>query len=358
MNDIQNHIYKYLADRIAGKEISDKLPTEVELAEKFQTTRFNAQCAVRELEKAGIVERTRNKKLGTRVRTAPSCFQYGNLLKNVSRKLCILNFASERFQHIHWNKRLFDPLNKKLLNAGIAVEERPVGGIRNVSDFQALAEKIVSEGVNAFLIVPGGRFESSAFSCSSVLSKLHDRIFVYAFDFSHWDASAYNIVEINNFADGCSAGEAAIRARAGRILYCSGVEKSSQWDMERFRGVTLTCLRNGFPVPESFFDENVDFFPLTHSEPDTVLIASNDARASMLITAGRKLHMEPGIDYKIIGFDGNPEYAEFELTTLAPDLERIGNILADEIIDVLDGHSDGVTVSCKIASKLIKGSTF
>jgi len=358
MNKIQNRIYKYLADRIAGREITGKLPTEMELAAQFGTTRFNAQSAVRELEKAGIVERSRNRKQGTLVCQTPSCFQYGNLLKNVSRKLCILNFGSERFIHIHWNERLEKTLREKLLHAGISIENRSVSGIRNDADFQRLAEKIVSEGVNAFLVIPGGRISSSALSCSARLCKLHDRIFVYAFDFSQWDASAYNIVEINNFADGCTAAEAAILAGAKRILYCDSPSENATWTRERFRGASMACMRNGAPSPEKIRQTSPVSFPLKGPEPGTTIIAANDELAALLIDTGRTRNLEPGRDYRIIGFDNNPNYAEYELSTLAPDLERIGNLLAGEIIDVLEHRSDGMTVSCKIASKLIRRNTF
>ena len=101
--------------------------------------------------------------------------------------------------------------------------------------------------------------------------------------------------------------------------------------MERRYGVQLGLLlhsRDGIVVDY----RNKGDFPLTEPQRTTVLIAQNDELAAELIDAGRRNGLEAGRDYKIIGFGDDPRFREYELTTLRPDLSRIGSVLADAVV--------------------------
>ena len=83
----------------------------------------------------------------------------------------------------------------------------------------------------------------------------------------------------------------------------------------------------------------------------------NDELAAELIDAGRVYGLEPGKDYKIIGFGDDPRFQSYGLTTLRPDFIRIGEALAEAVLDTCRFSGKGVICSKLIPSVLIRRKT-
>ena len=360
MNDLQKKIFHDLLNEIIGGRyrIGDTLPTEVEIGRQLQVTRHHSHYAVKALENAGIV--TRNKKQGTIVTRIPSRFEQNSLKRLTANKVCILNHAREDYRHVHWNERLSKPLEKRLNEAGIAMETRFTTEVETTGDYLELLEEITDRGVSAIVIIPAAGTSHLFLESAEMFFRFHESIFVFDRGSENYDDKILNIVGINDFADGVTAVETALKnGRPKRILFCLSKAMECNWQKERLRGVRLGAWRmsGGGIFIENYIRGVHGDFPLTESSPDTVLIACNDEAAVDFIEAGKRLGLEAGKDYKIIGFGNDRRYPEYELTTLSPNLEAIGEHLAEQILSSIRNPYSDQLCTCRIRSKLIRRKT-
>eukprot|EP00831_Metopus_contortus_P003056 TRINITY_DN11133_c0_g1_i4.p2 TRINITY_DN11133_c0_g1~~TRINITY_DN11133_c0_g1_i4.p2 ORF type:complete len:146 (-),score=38.08 TRINITY_DN11133_c0_g1_i4:68-505(-) len=86
-----------------------------------------------------------------------------------------------------------------------------------------------------------------------------------------------------------------------------------------------------------------------------VLVGRNDETAAAIIDYFGERGLEIGRDFRIMGFDDNIRYRDYELTTIAPPHEEIGKNLG-ELISKYAGVSPdgGTTCYLKVDSRMIK----
>lgn len=360
MNELQKQIFSGLIDEIMmGKyRVGDTLPTEQEIGKMLQVTRHNSHYAVKALEDAGIV--MRNKKRGTVVTRIPSKFELNSLKRFTAEKVCILNHMHGDYRHIHWNERISVPLEKELNHAGIQMEIRNVGDIRKTDDYMELLEEITDQGVSAIVIIPGSGGTDFFQESAEMFFRYHENIFIFDRGSLNCDQSILNTVGINDFADGVTAVETALKnGPVSRIIFCMNQISECNWQKERLRGVRLGAGRmsRGAVFVETYVHGVHGDFPLNASSPQTVLIACHDEAAVQFIDEGRQRNLHPGKDYKIIGFGNDSRFLEYELTTLSPNLELIAKHLAKQILDSIANREPETLHSCRIRSKLIRRKT-
>ena len=360
MNELQKKIFSGLLHEImTGKyRVGDTLPTELEIGKMLQVTRHNSHYAVKALENAGIV--MRNKKRGTVVTRIPSKFELNSLKRFTAKKVCILNHSHEDYRHIHWNERISVPLEKELNRAGIEMETRIITDIKNTGDYMELLEDITDQGISAIMIIPAGGVSGLFLESAEMLFRYHESLFIFDRGSLECDESILNTVGINDFADGVTAVETAIRSgTVRRIIFCMHQITDCRWQKERLRGVRLGAWRmsGGAVFVENYVHGVHGEFPLNAPSPETVLIACHDEAAVTFIEAGKRRNLHPGKDYKIIGFGDDSRFSQYELTTLSPNLELIAKHLARQILDSIANREPAILHSCRVSSKLIRRKT-
>ena len=91
MNQEQFEIYRHLAGRLIDGQLSpgSHIESEQELARKFSTTRMNAYRAIKQLERRGIV--SRSKRAGTRVSAPVNPNLLRQLKCEMTRRICVIH---------------------------------------------------------------------------------------------------------------------------------------------------------------------------------------------------------------------------------------------------------------------------
>jgi DNA-binding LacI/PurR family transcriptional regulator/DNA-binding transcriptional regulator YhcF (GntR family) len=338
MNSSQREIYERLVDRISDGSLKPgaKLPTEMELGVQFNTNRLNAHYAVKSLEEAGLV--TRNKRGGTVIRSAPSRFTVGKLKSVTASRVCVLNQHHPAVSGIHWNQRLMGPLEQRLREGGLELAYRNIHGLSSEAEYKKLLESLVLEGCKALALIADGSGQSVAFERPELLSEFHERVFVFDPGQAVWQGFPYNSVSINLFGEGALAAERLIRRHGlKRLAMIKSRGLARPWFEQRLRGAACAMKRllGEGHAPELLEMDSPDasFVKALAAEPERGAIAANDMAAAQLALAAKAAGVKLGEGgLKLISFDDNALYREFELTTVAPSLERIGEKLASLIL--------------------------
>ena len=323
------------------------LATETELAERFGLSRYRVHKALHEFFQRNIVVCRRRG--GLSVGPGIAGLRKRNLPERRSRKVLVINHCPARYgwSGVHVNEIFFSALTQGLSTADLELvcEDVPIGSawseIMNVT-----RRHVENHSPRAVIVINGGNF-SKQFQEFYYL--LHDKVFIYTRTGFLEGYPLLSTVGIANCLDGVAAAEIALADGADHLLFCSRSHRRVQaWQMERRCGVRLClqrCSRNQISIDDYYAAGS---FPFAVPQRTTALIAQNDELAAELIDAGRRSGLEPGRDYKIIGFGDDPRFQEYELTTLRPDLPAIGSELAAAVV-----QSCTVPGCLPVVSKLI-----
>ena len=240
------------------------------------------------------------------------------------------------------------------------METRIITDIKNTGDYMELLEDITDQGISAIMIIPAGGVSGLFLESAEMLFRYHESLFIFDRGSLECDESILNTIGINDFADGVTAVETAIRSgTVRRIIFCMHQITDCRWQKERLRGVRLGAWRmsGGAVFVENYVHGVHGEFPLNAPSPETVLIACHDEAAVTFIEAGKRRNLHPGKDYKIIGFGDDSRFSQYELTTLSPNLELIAKHLARQILDSIANRESAILHSCRVSSKLIRRKT-
>ncbi len=364
MNLQQEKIYNYLLDSVADGifKKDDRIPTENELGQIFNTNRMNAHFAIKELERSGIL--WRNKRQGTFVKNIPSMFSVGKFKRKTVRRVCVLNQLSSEIRHIHFNEKILSPLESLLNSVAIEIQYKDISGIKNVGEYRRLLAELMEQGCNALILVSDGSGEGIAFDHPELLSDFHSNVFVFDPGQAIWQNMPCNVVTVNIFGEGLLAADYLISKGCRNIIFCRRKNLERIWLRERFRGMECSFRRNGFDHAPKTAElgpkgENAVFFrKLLKCRADgTAVVAMNDSLAVEMIEEAAEHGIIFGKDVPLVSFDDNKEYLSYGLTTIAPPLGKIGECLARMVMDNIDKESIDQIVCMKVESSLIKRNT-
>jgi DNA-binding LacI/PurR family transcriptional regulator/DNA-binding transcriptional regulator YhcF (GntR family) len=366
MNIQQEKIYNYLLDNISGGMFGEnkRIPTENELCQLFGTNRMNAHFAIKELERSGVLRR--NKKQGTFVNSIPSLYSLGELKSAATRRVCILNQCSPALHHIHLNSRTLSPLETLLRSKGIDVDCKDICGIRKVDKYKSVLAGLIDSGCNALILVADGTGEGIAFEHPELLSDFHNNVFIFDPGQAIWQSMPYNVVTVNIFGEGVMAADYLLSKGYRDICFCQRSSLERIWLRERFRGIECAFRRSGLKITPSSVEldpekSNSAFFKnLKKSDGNgtAALIAMNDSFAVDIIKQASEYGIKFGQGIGLISFDDNTEFRSYDLTTIAPSFDKIGERLAKMIIDNINKEESADQILCmKIDSKLITRRT-
>ena len=362
MNAHQEKIYNYLLDNISSGVFGEnkRIPTENELGQMFGTNRMNAHFAIKELERSGILRR--NKKQGTFVRTIPSPYSFGELKSAVTRRVCVLNQCSPGLHHIHLSSRTLSPLETLLHSNGIEVDCKNICGIRKIDEYKSFLAKLIDSGCNALILVADGSGEGIAFDHPELLSDFHNNVFIFDPGQAIWQSMPYNVVTVNIFGEGVMANDYLLSKGYRNICFCRWSSMERVWLRERFRGIECAFRRSGLNFTPRLVEmepkgSNSDFFKKlkkSDGKGTTALIAMNDSFAAEIVDEAEDHGIKFGQGIGLISFDDNTEFRSYDLTTISPSFEKIGEGLAKMVIDNINKEEPADrTVCMKVDSNLI-----
>jgi DNA-binding LacI/PurR family transcriptional regulator len=355
MNAVSEQIYLSLLEEIAGgaRAVGERLPTEMALAEQFGTTRMNAHYAVKELEGAGLVER--QKRRGTFVKKKISAKAFIGLKNEVSGLVrLIVSRRDSQTAFIQWDDTTMTELERLLNRENYKVTVDPLPLERD--SLGTLLDEFADDGARSVVFFPLHEDWEFLKANIDLLKTYPGEIFMMnrgsrpPFEFP------CHALSLDPFGEGMLAGEYVAGLKVERVIFVA--TKSClkvYWGEQRIAGV-----KTALPA-------EIDFQTLVVSDGDlahflgelklnsgTAVIAQNDQVAAKIVDASQACGLVPGKDFKLVGFDNDTKYREYNLTTVAPPTDRIAQVLAEMIVSDQWHRADGIHASIKIASRLIE----
>ncbi len=359
MNPEQEAVFGHILDGIVSARfpVGERIPSEVELARRLGVGRMNVHRALARLEERRVL--FRNKRGGTRVRARPNPFETGELKREVSRCVIVLNPLPEGSAHIHWGPEIRAVLREGLLSRGLGLREE---ALREFGTPEAFAEKLralTCAGTAGILAISSQELNPLLTDRPELFFRLHRNFFLYSRDPVRWPDYPYNIVSVDLFDEGIMAAEHVCASGYGRFFFAySRRESGRNWLAARREGVRCGLMRLVGKCAESVeLEEPGALGAALAGGERTAVIAANDRDAvqlgEMLRSAFGKV---AGRDYGLVGFDHDASLREHRLTTIAPPLREIGAALAEMIAGVTLGRNDR-TSFIRIKSRLIPGES-
>ncbi len=362
LNLKQQEIFNYISECIIDKLISvgDRLPTEMELAKKFDTNRMNSHKALNHLESVGLI--VRNRKGGTIVAEYPNSFTIGEMRNKTDKTITVLNPLPAETRHLHWNDEIESIFETNMKNNGINIIYTDISKVKTVKELADIFRQSAHGGVSAVLFITYGPFNEMIENNPDLFFNLQRNIFVYAREDINWSIFPYNIVSIDSFNEGVTAGEYIIESNSESIFFGLNrdVEKAN-WLKARLNGLNCAITRSSVScrsIKTILWEQSFeDFYSDINAGRKVMLVCAADKIAVDFIT---KIDAESGYiageNYRLVSFNNDPRFIEYQLTSIAPPLTEIGKTLSDLIIKALTKKNDR-TSYIKIRSIMNKGVT-
>ncbi|MEI8244193.1 MAG: substrate-binding domain-containing protein [Lentisphaerota bacterium] len=361
MNVLQENIYKYLLDSISAGKLckDDRIPTENELGEMFNTNRMNAHFAIKELERSGVLRR--NKGQGTFVRHVPRIYSLGKLKSVATRRICVLNLCYSRSSQVHWNNRIINALEETLRESDIEIAYNDVSGFQTLEEYKELLETLLLEGCNGLIIIDNGE-NDFLIDHMEIFFKFHNNVYIFDRGFKQWQDMPYNVVSMNIFGEGLIAAEYLLMKGYVDVIFCKNCE-DEHWLRERIRGMQFgfnrgQCKKEMVICEVSENGINCDLMQKIKAAPGKYTLAvQNDFLAARIIDYCSSAGLKVGKDFRTISFDDSAELRNYDLTTVSPALERIGKYLAAIVKKNVDKNDCKEILCVKINSELVVRSS-
>ena len=360
MNSIQYKIYKHLIGEIVDGDllINSRLAPEIKLGEQFNTNRMNAHLAIKQLERRGIVRRSRQK--GTLVSKPVTPALARQLRGEAVRRICAIR-SRNKYEYLHWNAEFTDGLEAVLKKDGFTLESVFMNDINTREELKDELKRLTDDGVSAFILSVRNEDDRFMLDNSDILFQYHQHVFVYQSGALDWMHCPFHTVTVNLFGEGSIAAEYLIGKGYDLIAYCLSTEVVSEfWSMERFKGLQLGMRRmaNGGNSPEEWVGLENIYNKFIETGRKYALVASNDEHAAKIIDFFGSKGMKAGRDFKIVGFDDSEKFRQYKLTTIGPSHRELGCQLANLITHNIDIEAKGnTTCYLRIDSEVIARET-
>lgn len=362
INAAAEQIQDYVLDCILqGKARKEQLlPREVELASRFGVSRMNAHAAMKELERHGIVRRKR--RVGTVVNMVPSQSLAMHLKGKSSRRVHIL--AGMELFPLHWSAATLGELDHLLAQQGLSTTHVPLPESFTRQSLETLLKAISGEGSAALLLMLPGSVSRFVQANNDLILRYHRR--VYLFDRGDTPAGEwpFNVVTLDPFSEGVAAAEHLYNKGYRRFAFCAKNDETSYWRQQRTAGFELGLKR----ISDGSCDFQTHF---THTpggleamsrwikQADTTCAAAcaNDAFAVNFLELAASLGRNVPQDLGVIGFDNDPRCRSSNLTTLAPPMHRVAQVMAQVLTDRLMSDETFSSVVMRLSSEIIERQT-
>lgn len=362
MNSTQCKVYNYIVERISDKRysIGSRIPTEMELAETLGANRMNVHKALNHLQAHGLL--LRNKRGGTTVERMPSTFTIGEMKRKTGRFVAVLNPLPPKTAHIHWNKKIISAIKKELRTADLEMREENVAKLKTRTEISDKLEQLAQDGAIALLCISTEHLTSMLESHPEMFFQYHRDIFVYARDIINWSSFPYNVVSVDLFNEGVLAAEHAFTNGYEHVFFgMTDQLRNRAWPQARLSGVLCGLNRlsdNSIPLKEEILEHSIEeLLSSIRDGKNVMLVAAADGIAVEYIEKIKSaIGKSPGRDYGLISFNDDSRFKKYNLTTIAPPLQDIGQQLGEMISQTARNKSNHISF-IKIKSHLKPGKT-
>lgn len=178
MNQEQFEIYRHLAGRLIDGQLSpgSHIESEQELARKFSTTRMNAYRAIKQLERRGIV--SRSKRAGTRVSAPVNPNLLRQLKCEMTRRICVIH-SRNSYEYLHWTGEFRRTLQQALAAEDFTLEDVHLDDVRDRAELKEKLLRLTETGIAAFILSVRGEEDEFLIENSDLFFQYHNKIFVY-----------------------------------------------------------------------------------------------------------------------------------------------------------------------------------
>jgi LacI family transcriptional regulator len=290
---------------------SGKLPSEIQLAQRFQVSRPTIGRALLTLQDDGLVERRAGS--GTYVLDS-----HGPPSRNSPRSIRQLGMLVPNLRHTE----IFETICGELANLARVHEfglwggdqgtVRPVNEPRmSVDEALQLCERFIEKGLSGVFVVPFEHQADRDKANTGVLTRLRQAgIPIVLID---RDAAAfprrsdYDLVGVDNFAGGYLLAEHLIKLGLKRLVYVTKPFTASTVE-QRIAGAQSAMLANGIEVPRDFVrtgDPLDQKFVRTITQSKRVegVLCTSDHIAAQLLQTLNRLKVRVPDDLRLVGFD-------------------------------------------------------
>lgn len=362
MNEKIREIYSAMAEMISsGKmDAAIPLPKEIDLAEKFKTTRMNAHRAIKELEKNGFV--SRKKHVGTFINKNFDTLDLRKAIKKANRTVYVL--CSTKPSWIHWNELSFTALEQKLLKKKYTVTYKNIPQSNSRESYIKILEEISQKQVSALIIFPDIADTNFLSMNKDLLLDLETPILMLNRSGEALAFDMVSFVSLDPFGDGVYVGELLRKNKRNTVLMLNEETGKAFWGVKRFEGIELG-LRHGntadfslenIPVRENEFDDFVNKIKKTKIK--CAVVAVNNYYAAKLLDSAKNAGLSAPEDFELISFDDNPAYRTYNITSMAAPVKEIGELFARFVCEESWINAYRGKISIKLPGELIIRDTF
>lgn len=364
MNPTRRRIYHHLAKQIAERKLqaNDRLPTEMELAEQFKTSRMNAHHAVSQLAREGLVRR--NKKQGTMVNENISWPQAAEV-KNLSASRVHIIASLKKAPLYQWNKATLSDLEEVLQEKGLELYHEQLPEDLSRDSLEQLLNVINDTGSSAVVFLSGkGEGEFLKANVDAIL-EYRGEVYLFERGTGHTDEWPFHSLQLDPFGEGVVAARYLYETGHRRIVFASKVPPhGSHWLQKRLRGLQseLRCISRGkhevevWEVSDDFYGEET-LERLRQTDDRVTLVAPNDLHARRLLETSIPAGVAAPDHFSLLSFGNVAECLDLQLTTVTPPIHKIGKILGKLITERDKWFENGEKVAIKLPAEVIERKT-
>jgi DNA-binding LacI/PurR family transcriptional regulator len=349
-----------------------KLPTEVELAQQFETTRSNVNQAMKALEEAGVVRRYRRR--GTFAQAVPT-FKLGKALELVkprTRKVHVIAPLDSLISHMHWSAAALSELESTLNGHNMQLVHRSLPDNPSVQEFAQRIGEVAEEESRGLILLVNMGIGNHAHDSDEALLPYVQSLLDYPGQICWFNRSGaslaywpYDAVSLSPLDEGIAVGHYLVQQQVRQVICVQG---SRFWSRARMAGVRLVAeqeprsirLRDFALEPEetthpTLLHQVLDAVQQCQEPPTVVML--NDHFAAQLLDLARERGLSCPRHFNLIGFDNDDRYRSYNITTVAPPAARVGEVIGHLLSDQVTRPAQaGVTL--KLKSVIVERSTF
>lgn len=350
-------IFRSLVEGIvSGKyEIGQRLPTDKELAKSFGTSRIDVFRALERLKKCGLINS--RKRAGTVVISIPDPELSQQLLNDSSRTVYCLRSGTPQF--VHWNNETLNVLEKRLTKEHFQLRLLTLPAKRE--DFARIITDTMRFGVAGLIIFPDSDDSEFLDENSDLLVDISTPIIML---------NRGNDISRLDFISSANIDVMGDAIRMGVILRKNGFKKmlvpganhyeNCKWSRTRVTGLQLGFRGEGISepeLPEKSPAEAEYCLNRAVADKNLIIAAIHPCFARKILEQAAEKNLTPGVDFNLVSFDDNPEFANCQLTTTRVKKAALGEIIGKLFLDISRHPDNFVWDSIRVASEVVQRSS-
>ncbi len=354
--------------------VGDQIPTETALAERFSTSRSNAHLAVKALEREGFVKRFRRR--GTFIaRTVPHSEPKDKPARRVRqrRKLHVLVAADPACMSMHWGDNALHQLERVVHEQGLQLVQETLPDPSQISNLDDLARRLSREGSEALVILAellgaGGdeSYSDRICQCIDALADYPGRICLLNRSGLGLVGWPHDAVSLDPLGEGMRVGRYLCEHQVSRVICVA--YRARIWGRLRAQGIEMSLKHNQqapFPTEIRWYEDERTIGDLFAGVLDDIerrrdrptVILPKDDLAAKFIDLAKERGMACPEAFCVISFNNDMRFREYNMTTVAPLVESIGDVVGQLICDRIKRPASS-SINITLKSTIIERTTF